>query len=89
MTTKKKVAESEPKKIEAKKITPVLICEVLRGDWGDEKTRSAKLKAAGYAPSVVTKKINDLKKIYSEIAPQVSKVGDYLICLTFFSLDEK
>lgn len=81
-TTKKAAKAAIPEK---KSVTPELICEVLRGEWGDEKERSAKLKAAGYAPSVVTKKIKALKEIANAIKPAMDAAGDYFVCLTYFT----
>lgn len=78
MATKKNT-----KKVESKSVTPELICEVLDGKWGDEKERSAKLKAAGYAPSVVTKKIKKLQTIAIEFAPIIKELGDYVKCLPY------
>lgn len=76
------------KKTESKKITPELICEVLAGKWGDEKTRSAKLKEAGYAPSVVTKKIKALTEIAIAIKPAMDAAGDYAVCLPLIHVNE-
>ena len=75
--TKKKT----PAKKEVKHITPELIYEVLHGKYGDENERKIKLTAAGYNPSAVTKKINELKKIAEEIKPLKEKAGDYYGCL--------
>ena len=69
------------KATEKKSVTPELITKVLRGEYGAPEERSAKLKAEGYNPSVVTKKINDLAKLADQIRPLTEKVGDYGECL--------
>ena len=73
---------------EKKKVSPDLICEVLAGVWGDEKIRSARLKEAGYAPSVVTKKIKALKEIARAIKPAMDAAGEYAVCLQYIKIDE-
>ena len=85
MATKK--TEKKPVKKEVKHITPELIFDVLHGKSGGEGERNIKLTAAGYSPSAVTKKINDLKKIAAEMTPIREKAGDYWGCV--FCLIEK
>lgn len=82
MVTKKntkKVATSvkKPVKKEVKHVTPELITDVISGKYGEEGQRNVKLTAAGYNPSAVTKKLNDLKKLAAELNPIKEKAGAY------------
>ena len=81
-TTKKvtKTTKAAPKK-EVKHVTPALISDVLNGKYGTESERGCKLTAAGYNPSAVTKKINDLKKLAEQLKPIKEKAGAYYECL--------
>ena len=83
----KKTEKKTPVKKEVKHITPELIFDVLHGKYGNEDERKIKLTAAGYSPSAVTKKINDLKKVAEELKPIREKAGDYWGCV--FCLIEK
>ena len=76
------------KKLIKKHITPELIEAVLEGAYGEGKERNAKLKEDGYAPSAVTKKINDLKKLAEELAPMKTKAGDYFRCVLHLMTEE-
>ena len=82
MGTKKvsavKKAASENTK---KSVTPVVVYDVLCGKYGAPEERNAKLKAAGYSPSVVTKKINELTKLAEQIKPLTDRAGGYYGCL--------
>lgn len=46
----------------AKKTVAELAKEVIDGKWGNEPTRSKRLKAAGYDAKAVQKKVNSLLK---------------------------
>lgn len=83
MATKKTETKKTTKsaKKEVKHITPELIHDVLHGKYGAEGERNHKLLAAGYNPSAVTKKINDLKKLAAEVQPMKAKTGAYWACL--------
>ena len=50
------------KKEEPKKSVDVIAQEVIDGKWGNGDERVAKLKAAGYDPDAVQKKVNELLK---------------------------
>ena len=56
-TTPKK---TEPKKAEPKKAITVIAKEVIAGKWGNGEDRRKKLKAAGYNPDTVQKKVNEI-----------------------------
>lgn len=45
-----------------KKSIDAIVCEVIRGDWGNGDERKQKLTAAGYDYSAVQKKVNELLK---------------------------
>ena len=75
-----KTTKSVTKK-EVKHVTPELIHDVLNGKYGNESERGRKLTAAGYNPSAVTKKINDLKKLAEQLKPIKEKAGAYYECL--------
>ena len=47
----------------AKKPVATIATEVIAGKWGNEPSRSAKLKAAGYDPTAVQKTVNALLKV--------------------------
>lgn len=79
MATKKKV---EAKKPEPQKISSILISEVLCGKWGEGKERNEALRQAGYNPSLVTKKINELRKVFEANAEMFIGLGDYVYCIT-------
>ena len=65
-----------------KPITPELIEKIIAGEYGNGKTREAKITAEGYIYSDVRKKINDLDKVGKEILPTIkNKVGDYWKCV--------
>lgn len=55
-TAKKKPVKS------TKKTVAEVAKEVIEGKWGNDPTRSKKLKAAGYDPAAVQKKVNALLK---------------------------
>lgn len=57
-------------KAEPKKTTAQIAQEVIDGKWGNGDERIAKLKAAGYDPSEVQKKVNEL------LAPKEPTSGD-------------
>jgi len=82
MATKKTL-----KKKEVKHITPELIYDVLHGKYGQEGERNIRLTAAGYSPSAVTKKINQLKALAEKMAPIKKEAGIYYGCL-FCILDD-
>lgn len=79
--TKKAPTKKTATKKEAKHITPELIYDVIHGKYGDADERKGALTAAGFNPSAVTKKINDLQKMAAEIKPFKEKAGDYYGCL--------
>jgi N-acetylmuramoyl-L-alanine amidase len=60
-TTKTSTAKKKPAKTKKKTVTEVAK-EVIDGKWGNDPTRSKKLKAAGYDPVAVQKKVNALLK---------------------------
>ena len=62
-------------------MTPELIYDVLHWKYGCEGERNINFTAAGYNPSAVTKKINDLKKMVEQMKPIKEKVGEYYGCL--------
>ena len=76
-----KTTKTAPKK-EVKHITPELIADVRAGVYGTEGERSRKLTAAGYNPSAVTKKLNELKKLVPELKVIFDKAGAYSDVLT-------
>ena len=80
MATKKKVE----KKPDPQKISPDLISEVLRGQWGEGKARNEELRKAGYNPSLVTKKINELRRSFEANAEMFIGLGDYVDCMKYF-----
>ena len=84
---KKKVVEQ--KTVEKKPVTPSVICDVLDGKYGFEagKERNAALKADGINPSVVTKRLNELKKLTDKLRPIFDEAGEYAGCLMLM-LDE-
>lgn len=88
-TVKKQVIKKAPVKKKVVHISPELICAVLNGEFGPEGERNRKLTAAGYNPSAVTKKINDLKKLAAELKPIADKAGDYYGILLGLVLDQK
>lgn len=79
MATKKttKTVDKKPVKKEVKHITPELIYDVLRGEYGPEGERNIALTRAGYSPSAVTRKINDLKKLIPQYVALTRKAGEY------------
>lgn len=79
--TEKKTPVKKPAKKEVKHITPDVIYDVLDGKYGTEGERNRKLTAAGYSPSAVTKKLNDLAKLVEELEPIKTKAGKYYGCL--------
>lgn len=84
---KKSVATKSAKK-EVKHITPSVIYDVLHGKYGNEGERNRKLTAAGYSPSAVTKKLNDLKKLVEELKPIQEKAGAFYGCLLSMVADD-
>ena len=76
-TTKKVAPAKKEQKKEVKHVTPELIMDVLNGKYGAEGERNIKLTAAGYSPSAVTKKLNELKKIQEETEAIMKKAGLY------------
>lgn len=79
----KKASAKKVEKKDVRHITPELIYDVLHGKYGAEGERNRHLTAAGYNPSAVTKKINELKKLAAEVAPIKEKTGDYFGSLLF------
>jgi hypothetical protein len=60
----------------AKKSVEEIAKEVLAGKWGNDPSRDTKLKAAGYDPEKVQKKVNELLKSTSSTpAAKTPKVG--------------
>ena len=86
-TTKKAAPAKQSAKKEVKHITPDLIFDVLHGVYGAEGERNIKLTAAGYNPSAVIKKINELNKLAEELRPIKEKSGAYYRCV--FALLDK
>lgn len=78
---KKKITKTE--KVVKKPVTPDVICDVLNGKYGSEegKERNDALRADGINPSVVTKRINELKKLAEEMKPLFNAAGEYAGCL--------
>lgn len=62
-------------------VTPSLVLEVLDGKYGTGASRVANLKAAGYNPEQVQKKINELYIIAHDIKKFQPKVGEYWGCV--------
>lgn len=87
-TTTKKTVAKKPVKKEVKHITPSVIYDVLHGKYGGEGERNRKLTAAGYSPSAVTKKLNDLKRLVEELKPIQKKAGDFYGCLLSMVADD-
>lgn len=63
-------------------VTPKVISEVLENKYGTGAARSANLKAAGYNPTEIQKKINQLNDIaIKKLKPIKTEVGEYWNCL--------
>jgi hypothetical protein len=60
-TTKSSTSAKKPAKT-AKKSLDAVAKEVIEGKWGNDPTRSRKLKAAGYDPAAVQRRVNALLK---------------------------
>lgn len=81
VTKKNTAAKKAADKTEKKTVSPEVIYDVLHGKYGAPEERNAKLRAAGFNPSIVTKKINDLTKLAEQIKPLKEKAGDFFGCV--------
>lgn len=79
MATKKTVK----KEIVKKPVTPEVLCDVINGKYGAEagKERNDALRADGINPSIVTKHLNELKKLADQMKPLFDAAGEYAGCL--------
>ena len=64
--------------VERKKVNAKIIMDVLNGDYGVRSTRVKKLKAAGYDPDEVQRKINELYSAAAKIQPTIKANKAYL-----------
>lgn len=69
-----------------KPITPDIINKVIRLEYGTGTARANALKAEGYNPDEVQKKVNELYKLAKELKPFKDKCGEYFECVCLFNV---
>lgn len=69
-----------------KPITPDLVSKVIEGIFGNSEARKANLRAEGYDPVEVQKKVNELYKLAQELKPFKVKCGEYFECVCKFNV---
>lgn len=69
-----------------KPITPDIINKVIRLEFGTGSSRAAALRANGYDPEEVQKKVNEVYKLAKELKPFKDKCGEYFECVCLFDV---